>query len=243
MKITIYTITDCPFCKQEKEFLTSKGLQFEEKNVQQNRDFLTEMLDISNKFAGVPFTMIEKDNGEKVGLKGFTQSEFEQALGLSATPPAANMPAKAAPSAQPPTTPTSSVSTSAPSMTMGSVPSDGSSSMPEPTKNMPTMPGIDEAPPSNAISDSGHGDKSAQPPVNPVPPQGAAKPAQAPTPSTAVTSPSPVAAAASSASSSTPPASSNTQNQLDGLLADLQTKAQPDLPDFSTQSPQGSSQQ
>jgi arsenate reductase-like glutaredoxin family protein len=47
MKITVYTITDCPFCKQEKEFLTAQGLQFEEKNVQENRQFLTEMLDVS----------------------------------------------------------------------------------------------------------------------------------------------------------------------------------------------------
>lgn len=107
MKVTVYTIPNCPFCKQEKDYLTSKGVKFEEKDVQSNKEHLTEMLNVSNKFAGVPFTVIEKDGGEKVMLKGFTQSEFDAALGGSsdaakpATPvtPASDMPKPAAPMA------------------------------------------------------------------------------------------------------------------------------------------------
>ncbi len=77
MKVTLYTTTDCQFCKQEKDYLASKNVTFEEKNVQTNRSFLQEMLDISNNFAGTPVTKIEKDDGKSVVLKGFTQSEFE----------------------------------------------------------------------------------------------------------------------------------------------------------------------
>ena len=40
MKITIYTIPDCQFCKQAKDFLTSKGLPFDEKDVLNNKDCL-----------------------------------------------------------------------------------------------------------------------------------------------------------------------------------------------------------
>jgi len=79
MKITIYTIPDCSYCHQEKEYLTSKGLLFEEKDVQANKDFLSELLERSNKFAGVPFTMFE-DSGKTASLKGFTQSEFDETL-------------------------------------------------------------------------------------------------------------------------------------------------------------------
>ena len=56
MKVTIYTTNDCQFCKQEMTYLASKNIAFEEKNVQSNRDFLQEMLDVSNNFAGTPVT-------------------------------------------------------------------------------------------------------------------------------------------------------------------------------------------
>ncbi|MFO0704115.1 MAG: glutaredoxin family protein [Patescibacteria group bacterium] len=82
MKITVYTITDCYFCKQEKEYLKSHNLPFEEKNLEENRDFLTEMLTISNNFAGTPVTKLEKDDGTIVILKGFTKEEFDETLGI-----------------------------------------------------------------------------------------------------------------------------------------------------------------
>jgi glutaredoxin len=208
MKITVYTITDCPFCKQEKEFLTAQGLQFEEKNVQENRQFLTEMLDVSDKFAGVPFTLVEKDSGEKIGLKGFTQSEFEAALGLTAAAPAApaamsaapvDMPAAPAPSvADPMPAPApADPMTVAPAAPVDMPTTSTTTSMPDAAPNMPSMPGIDEAP-------------AAPAPVTAAPNMPSAAPVE--------------------------PAPANPQNQLDGLLADLQTKAQPDLPDFTAPS-------
>lgn len=80
MKVTIYTIAECPFCTQEKEYLTQKGIVFEEKNVATHKEFLQEMLGISDNFAGVPFTHVVKDDGSEVGFKGFTKEEFEQVL-------------------------------------------------------------------------------------------------------------------------------------------------------------------
>ncbi len=92
MKITIYTITDCKFSQAEKQFLLSKQLQFEEKNLEANREFLTQMLNISNNFAGTPVTKIEKDDGQIMVLKGFTQEEFEKALEAPIPPVAAPTP-------------------------------------------------------------------------------------------------------------------------------------------------------
>ncbi|PIY68629.1 hypothetical protein COY90_04945 [Candidatus Roizmanbacteria bacterium CG_4_10_14_0_8_um_filter_39_9] len=86
MKITIYTITDCQFSKQEKEYLTANKLAFEEKNLETNKEFLSEMLTISNNFAGTPVTKIDKDDGQIAILKGFTKEEFDKALGLSVEP-------------------------------------------------------------------------------------------------------------------------------------------------------------
>ena len=95
MKITVYTISDCKFSAQEKDFLKSKNIAFEEKNLETNKDFLTEMLSISNNFAGTPVTKIEKDDGSSVVLKGFTQAEFEKELGLQSAAPAEAAPAVA----------------------------------------------------------------------------------------------------------------------------------------------------
>lgn len=86
MKITLYTISDCQFSKQEKEYLTSHSLQYEEKNLETNKDFLTEMLAISNNFAGTPVTRVEKDDGLIAVLKGFTKEEFDTTFGFAAAP-------------------------------------------------------------------------------------------------------------------------------------------------------------
>jgi len=80
MKITIYTVSDCQFSKAEKEYLQSHNLPYEEKNLEQNQEWLKEMFTISNNFAGTPVTKIEKDDGQIVVLKGFTKEEFDQVL-------------------------------------------------------------------------------------------------------------------------------------------------------------------
>jgi len=84
MKVTIYTINNCGFCAQEKEYLTSKSISFEEKNIETRREYLSEMLEKSDKFAGVPFTLVEKDDDTVVKLKGFTKEEFDGTFGQSA---------------------------------------------------------------------------------------------------------------------------------------------------------------
>lgn len=83
MKITIYTIKDCAFSKQEKDYLNANKLVFEEKDLETNKDFLTEMLAISNNFAGTPVTRVEKDDGTIAVLKGFTKEEFDTTFGFA----------------------------------------------------------------------------------------------------------------------------------------------------------------
>lgn len=84
MKITVYTVSDCKYSKDEKDFLKAHNLPYEEKNLESNREFLTEMLAVSNNFAGTPVTKVEKDDGKIEVLKGFTEDEFNTALGLKA---------------------------------------------------------------------------------------------------------------------------------------------------------------
>lgn len=82
MHIIIYTVTNSEFCDSLREYLNANNLAFEEKNVEENRTHLSEMLSISGNFAGVPFTVITKPDGSTVYLRGFTQSEFDEVLNL-----------------------------------------------------------------------------------------------------------------------------------------------------------------
>jgi len=86
MKITVYTVTDCQFSNQEKDYLKTNNLNYEEKNLELNKEWLAEMLAVSNNFAGTPVTKIEKDDGSIIVLKGFTKEEFDQALNLTPQP-------------------------------------------------------------------------------------------------------------------------------------------------------------
>lgn len=97
MKITVYTTTDCQFSKQEREYLASHSLQYEEKNLETNKDFLTEMLAVSNNFAGTPVTRVEKDDGTIAVLKGFTPAEFDTTFGFTQPPSSADLPSVSLP--------------------------------------------------------------------------------------------------------------------------------------------------
>lgn len=140
MKITVYTTTNCQFSKQEKEYLTSHSLTFEEKNLETNREYLTEMLMVGNNFAGTPVTKIEKDDSTIVILKGFTQDEFDQTLGLAKPTPVVQPQSVQQPPQNTPTTP------------------QPQSPMPEPTPPVPPIP-TPAVPPT-----------TPQPPVQPINP-------------------------------------------------------------------------
>lgn len=156
MKVTVYTVPTCQFSKHEKEYLSAKGIPFEEKNLEANRAWLTEMLAISNNFAGTPVTKIEKDNGQTALLKGFTEEEFNKELGLTASQPAMKVDDTVQKPAEP-----------APSM-----PANPPVSTPVP-ESTPTMPSEPVTPPP-------HVEEPKPEPVAPVtpPPAPATPPAQ-----------------------------------------------------------------
>lgn len=65
----------------ESEYLSSKGVHFEEIYVDQDAKAAEDMVKISGQM-GVPFTVIEKDDGSKVTILGFDRDRINQALGL-----------------------------------------------------------------------------------------------------------------------------------------------------------------
>jgi hypothetical protein len=63
-----------------KDYLVSKNMSFEEKMVDQDENAKNEMAEVSGGFLGVPFSVITKDNGEKVTVIGFNKGKLEEIL-------------------------------------------------------------------------------------------------------------------------------------------------------------------
>lgn len=80
--VKLYTTNWCAFCKAEKKFLTDKGVKFEDVNVEEDEQAAHEMVHLSGQM-GVPFTVITKDDGSRVGIIGFDQPRLTQELSLT----------------------------------------------------------------------------------------------------------------------------------------------------------------
>lgn len=66
----------------EKAYLDEKGFKYENVFVDQDEKAAEQMVRESNQM-GVPFTVITKDNGEKVEILGFDREKINEALGIN----------------------------------------------------------------------------------------------------------------------------------------------------------------
>lgn len=82
VRVKIYTTTTCPYCKMEKDYLDSKGVKYENIFVDDDPVAASEMLEKSGQL-GVPFTVIEKEDGNEVRILGFDKPKLDEALDIS----------------------------------------------------------------------------------------------------------------------------------------------------------------
>lgn len=74
-EIKVYSTPSCPYCRMAKEYLKSKGVEFQDIDVTQVREALREMIAISGQM-GVPVIKI----GDEV-IIGFDKNKIDQLLG------------------------------------------------------------------------------------------------------------------------------------------------------------------
>ena len=79
--VKIYSTTWCSFCRAEKRWLDSAGIKYDSVDVEADEAAAHEMVHLSGQM-GVPFTLITKDDGTKVGVVGFDQPHLAAELGL-----------------------------------------------------------------------------------------------------------------------------------------------------------------
>lgn len=81
-KITMYTTRTCPFCKMQKDYLNSKNVAFEEILVDEKPEEAQKMIEISGQM-GVPFTVIDGDDGTRATILGFDKPRLDQELAIT----------------------------------------------------------------------------------------------------------------------------------------------------------------
>ena len=75
-KIVIYSTPTCPFCKRAKEYLSQKGIPYQDIDVAENRDAAREMIEKSKQMV-VPVIIIDDEV-----VVGFNQAKVDELLGL-----------------------------------------------------------------------------------------------------------------------------------------------------------------
>jgi len=81
VKITIYSLPTCPYCKMTKRFFNEKKIEYQDIDVSANQDEAEIMIKKSGQM-GVPVIIIKKDNREEM-IIGFDQQKISQLLGIS----------------------------------------------------------------------------------------------------------------------------------------------------------------
>ncbi len=88
MDVTVYTSPTCSYCHMLKEFLSQRGIGFEERDVSQNPSFAQELMRSTGQM-GVPVTIINGqivvgfDRGRLESLLTQTQARRRPSLGAS----------------------------------------------------------------------------------------------------------------------------------------------------------------
>ena len=82
MKITIYSTAACAACHALTGWLDKQGLSYVRKITDEDPAVMAEFMQLNEGMIGVPFTIIETDDGTQVKLSGFDQTKFKEALGV-----------------------------------------------------------------------------------------------------------------------------------------------------------------
>ena len=73
-QITVYSSNFCPQCRGAKMFLNSKGIEFEERNVDENEDYKSEMAEYG--FRALPLIIADSTTVEP--FTGFDTTKLTQ---------------------------------------------------------------------------------------------------------------------------------------------------------------------
>ena len=77
--ITIYTTNTCSYCPMVKQYLTSKGLPYEEVNLEEHPDQQAKVFEMSGALT-VPITIVTKQDDTQDVVVGYNLSRLAPAI-------------------------------------------------------------------------------------------------------------------------------------------------------------------
>jgi len=80
--ITIYSTATCGFCKMLKGYLDDKKVAYTVKAADEDQAIAKELYEKSGQL-GVPFTVVEKEDGSEEGILGFDRARIDSVLGIA----------------------------------------------------------------------------------------------------------------------------------------------------------------
>jgi glutaredoxin len=80
-RVKVYSTSTCPYCRLEKDYLRSRGIEYEDVLLDEQPESIQASIDTCGSLA-VPCTHITKDDGTEVQILGFDRQKIDQALGL-----------------------------------------------------------------------------------------------------------------------------------------------------------------
>jgi glutaredoxin len=78
-KVIIYTQDTCAPCHAEKLWLKDNGIEYEERDIRKNDQYLQELIELGA--SSTPVTIIKDEDHEEFIL-GFDQTKFAEVFGL-----------------------------------------------------------------------------------------------------------------------------------------------------------------
>lgn len=82
MHITIYSTATCAACHALTKWLDKHQIDYTKKITDEDPAVMAEFMAINDGMIGVPFTVIEQDDGVQTKLSGFDQSAFQKLLAV-----------------------------------------------------------------------------------------------------------------------------------------------------------------
>lgn len=77
--ITIFTTNTCAYCVMVKKWLTSKGMKYEEVNLDTNPERQNEAFEMSGQLS-VPITIVTKEDDSKQVIVGYNLAQLAPAV-------------------------------------------------------------------------------------------------------------------------------------------------------------------
>jgi glutaredoxin len=82
MKVTIYSTTTCTTCKGLMAWFDKQNVAYDHHVVDEEPGGMATLLAVSDGAIGVPFTVIDMDDGKQVKIAGYDIKEFKTALSI-----------------------------------------------------------------------------------------------------------------------------------------------------------------